>query len=128
MVSPEGHGKTVVILGAGVGGLTAAHELVRRGYQVEVYERNAEPGGIARSATEPDGEHNEVTWHAVAGGYNHLLRILGEIPAADGKGTVAEHLVPTHTIMYGRTGDKTFVDFGNSFIAVGSLMNPLIFR
>jgi uncharacterized protein with NAD-binding domain and iron-sulfur cluster len=66
MVSPEGHGKTVVILGAGVGGLTAAHELVRRGYRVEVYERNAEPGGIARSATEPDGEHNEVAWRAYA--------------------------------------------------------------
>ncbi len=128
MVSPEGHGKTVVILGAGVGGLTAAHELVRRGYRVEVYERNAEPGGIARSATEPDGEHNEVAWHAVAGGYNHLLRILGEIPATDGKGTVAEHLVPTHVIMYGRTGDKTFVDLGNSFITAGGVRKFLDLR
>ena len=128
MVSPEGHGKTVVILGAGVGGLTAAHELVRRGYRVEVYERNAEPGGIARSATEPDGEHNEAAWHAVAGGYNHLLRILGEIPAADGKGTVVEHLVPTQVIMYGRTGDKTFVDLGNSFITAGGVRKFLDLR
>src|SRR6187397_1134188 len=101
MVPPEGHGRTVIILGAGVGGLTAAHQLVRRGFRVEVYERNAEPGGIARSATEADGEHNEVTWHAVAGGYNHLLRLLGEIPAADGNGTVVDRLVPTQVLMYG---------------------------
>lgn len=119
--SPEGHGKTVIVLGAGVGGLTAAHELVKRGYRVEIYERNAEPGGIARSATEEDGEHNEVTWHAVAAGYNHLLRLLGEIPAADGKGMVAERLVPTKVLMYGRTGERTFTETGNSFITAGGL-------
>ena len=30
----------VVVLGGGVAGLSAAHELVERGFEVEVYERN----------------------------------------------------------------------------------------
>ena len=41
--------KRVVILGGGVGGLSAAHELVERGFEVEVFERKDLPGGKARS-------------------------------------------------------------------------------
>lgn len=39
----------VVILGGGVAGLSAAHELVERGFEVEVFERKPIPGGKARS-------------------------------------------------------------------------------
>lgn len=38
--------RKVAIFGAGVGGLTAAHEFVRRGYEVSVYERNDTAGGF----------------------------------------------------------------------------------
>lgn len=38
-------GKKVAVLGGGVAGLTAAHELVDRGFEVEVYEFKAIPGG-----------------------------------------------------------------------------------
>lgn len=41
--------KKVIILGGGVGGMSAAHELVERGFDVEVYERQGIPGGKARS-------------------------------------------------------------------------------
>ncbi|WP_203597082.1 FAD-dependent oxidoreductase [Actinomadura bangladeshensis] len=41
-------GRRVAVLGAGVAGLTAAHELIERGFEVEVYERTA-LGGKARS-------------------------------------------------------------------------------
>ncbi len=41
--------KKVIILGGGVGGMSAAHELVERGFDVEVYERQKIPGGKARS-------------------------------------------------------------------------------
>lgn len=40
-----GKNKTVVIIGAGVGGLTTAVYLAREGYNVSVYEKNASPGG-----------------------------------------------------------------------------------
>ncbi len=39
----------VIILGGGVGGMTAAHELVERGYEVEVYDLGDLPGGKAKS-------------------------------------------------------------------------------
>lgn len=43
--------KTVVVIGGGVAGLSAAHELVERGFEVRVYERQSVPGGKARSVT-----------------------------------------------------------------------------
>jgi protoporphyrinogen oxidase len=45
--------KTVVIIGAGPAGLTAAHELVTRGVPVTVLEQDGRVGGLAR--TEEDG-------------------------------------------------------------------------
>ena len=45
--------RTVAVFGAGVAGLTAAHELAERGYQVTVYERKA-LGGKARSIPVPN--------------------------------------------------------------------------
>ena len=41
--------KKVIILGGGVGGMSAAHELAERGFDVEVYEKQYIPGGKARS-------------------------------------------------------------------------------
>lgn len=46
-------GKSVAVFGAGIAGLTAAHELVDRGYSVTVYERKA-LGGKARSIPVPN--------------------------------------------------------------------------
>lgn len=43
----------VAIFGGGVAGMTAAHELAERGFQVELYERHDELGGKARSFTYP---------------------------------------------------------------------------
>jgi hypothetical protein len=48
--SPNGHrgrgcGRRVVVLGAGVGGLAAAHRLVESGYDVTVLEAQERPGG-----------------------------------------------------------------------------------
>ncbi len=45
----EAHGRHVAVVGAGPGGLAAAHELRLRGYQVTVYDAASEPGGILLS-------------------------------------------------------------------------------
>src|SRR4051794_11498385 len=42
---------TVIVIGGGVAGMSAAHELIERGYTVRVFERQALPGGKARSVT-----------------------------------------------------------------------------
>ena len=44
----ERTGKRVAIVGSGPAGLTAAHDLALRGYDVVVFEREAEPGGMLR--------------------------------------------------------------------------------
>jgi uncharacterized protein with NAD-binding domain and iron-sulfur cluster len=41
--------KEVAIFGGGIGGLSAAHELLERGFSVKIYERQSIPGGKARS-------------------------------------------------------------------------------
>jgi ferredoxin len=44
--------KSALVIGAGPTGLTAAHDLARRGYQVTVMDRNADPGGKLRGIEE----------------------------------------------------------------------------
>lgn len=61
----SGAPKRVVILGGGVAGMSAAHELIERGFEVEVYERKAIPGGKARSIDAvPGGGLFPASWYA----------------------------------------------------------------
>ncbi len=41
------HNKTVIVIGGGIGGLTAGSLLAKRGYQVRVYDQAIVPGGCA---------------------------------------------------------------------------------
>ena len=45
---PARSGKRVLVVGAGPSGLSAAYHLARRGHDVEVRDRGAEPGGMMR--------------------------------------------------------------------------------
>jgi 2,4-dienoyl-CoA reductase-like NADH-dependent reductase (Old Yellow Enzyme family)/thioredoxin reductase len=49
----DGAGKTVVIIGAGVAGLTAAELMAKRGYKTIVLEKSREVGGQMKLATAP---------------------------------------------------------------------------
>ncbi len=40
--------KSVAVVGSGPSGLTAAHDLARRGWKVTIYEKHNEPGGMLR--------------------------------------------------------------------------------
>ena len=51
---------TVAILGGGVAGLSAAHELAERGFAVTVYESSARFGGKARSYGVPRIGHRRA--------------------------------------------------------------------
>ena len=44
----------VLVLGGGVAGMTAAHELAERGFDVTVLEHRRIPGGKARSMPAPE--------------------------------------------------------------------------
>ncbi len=51
--SPKADAKTVAIIGAGPGGISAAYHLVRLGIKAEIYEAAPEAGGLLRSAIPP---------------------------------------------------------------------------
>ncbi len=100
----------VIILGGGIGGLSAAHELIERGFDVEVYEAQAIPGGKARSIPVPgsgkDGRKDlpgEHGFRFFPRFYKHVVDIMRRIPNGHGA-TVADNLVDTTRIQLCRFG------------------------
>lgn len=99
----------VVVLGGGMGGLSAAHELIERGFDVTVIERRA-LGGKARSIAIPGtgvggrpdlpGEHG---FRFFPGFYHHVPDTMRRIPLTGG-GTVHDNLVPASTTSFARAG------------------------
>jgi hypothetical protein len=77
--------KTVVIFGAGIAGLTVAHELSRLGYEVGIYESNADAGGFFRSARlqEDNNTPSEYSWHGFGPWYHNVYDIMKQIPFDD---------------------------------------------
>lgn len=110
--------KKVVILGGGIAGMSAAHELVERGFDVEVFERKSIPGGKARSLGATldtglvpfgggaagrapgapglplPGEHG---FRFFPGFYRHVIDTMARIPYAGG--SVADNLRDTSELM-----------------------------
>jgi len=101
----------VAVLGGGIGGLSAAHELAERGVDVTVYEAKERLGGKARSfpVSTPDGgtvpaEHG---FRFFPGFYRNLRETMGRIPVPGG-GTVADNLVHTdETLIAATEGRET---------------------
>ncbi|MFI5148938.1 MAG: FAD-dependent oxidoreductase [Bacteroidia bacterium] len=93
-------GKKVVILGGGVAGMSAAHELSERGFRVSVYELKPFCGGKARSmdvpgsgtATTPalPGEHGFRFFPRF---YQHLPDTMKRIPVSGNDNGVFDNLV-----------------------------------
>src|ERR1700752_291992 len=91
----------VIVIGGGVAGLTAAHELSDRGMAVTVYERRPDWGGKARSQPVPGsaiggrkplpGEHGFRFYPRF---YKHVIDLMQRIPVGDRR-SVADYLKPT---------------------------------
>lgn len=83
--------ETVAVFGAGIAGLSAAHELVRRGYTVAVYEAGPEAGGFFRSARLPRHRAmpSEYSWHGMGPWYHNVFDLMRQIPF-DETGSVYE--------------------------------------
>jgi len=89
----------VAIFGAGPGGLSAALELVERGFDVDLYEKGAFLGGKSRSETLAgsgiDGRKDlpiESGPHAYWGTYQHWNDTLSRVPTDAGDGSVLDNL------------------------------------
>jgi uncharacterized protein with NAD-binding domain and iron-sulfur cluster len=102
----------VIVLGGGVAGLTAAHELIERGFEVDVYDRQAVWGGKARSYGDPgtgtDGRKDLPAEHGFRffpGFYKHVTNTMSRI--RDGSGTVFDNLVPTTEVLIAQQSGPT---------------------
>jgi uncharacterized protein with NAD-binding domain and iron-sulfur cluster len=92
---------SVIVIGGGIAGLTAAHELSDRGAAVTVYERRADWGGKARSQPVAGtgtggrrplpGEHGFRFYPRF---YKHVIDTMQRIPVGGGR-SVADRLSPT---------------------------------
>lgn len=105
--------KRVLILGGGVGGLTAAHELSERGFSVTVLEHRNVTGGKARSYgvanTGTGGRKDLPAEHGFRffpGFYKHIPDTMSRIPSTVPGKTVADHLVEATKFLLARTGQK----------------------
>lgn len=97
--------KKVIILGGGVAGMSAAHELIERGFQVTVYEKKHIPGGKARSVPVPNsarpgnadlpGEHGFRFFPSF---YRHVTDTMKRIPFGKNPRGVYDNLVGTTRI------------------------------
>jgi len=117
----------VIVLGGGVAGMSAAHELIERGFEVVVLERRNVPGGKARSLPVID-DGQGTSGHQVAdrgagslfhklagehgfrffpGFYKHIIETMRRTPSFDGR-TVADHLVPTTRVGFTQYGKPPF--------------------
>lgn len=125
--------KKVIVIGGGVAGLTAAHELQERGFKVVVYERNTVVGGKARSfRVEPLPDNDlrlgpypglsnaypskdiiglpaEHGFQFFPGFYKHLADTLSRIPwSGDQSRHIIENLVNVERDAYAQTGKPFF--------------------
>src|SRR5829696_5589770 len=97
---------SVAVLGGGVAGLSAAHELVERGFDVTVLEARELAGGKARSMPVPssgtDGRRDLPAEHGFRffpGFYRHLPDTMRRIPVPGQAEGVAGNLVAAERVL-----------------------------
>jgi uncharacterized protein with NAD-binding domain and iron-sulfur cluster len=111
----------VIIAGGGVAGMSAAHELIDRGFAVEVYEQQpVYVGGKARSTGVPGtaapgkkplpGEHG---FRFFPGFYKHITDTMKRIPFEGNQRGVYDNLVATKRIAMGREGMNEIINLVN---------------
>lgn len=94
----DGHGRTAVVVGAGPAGLTAAKNLLERGFKVTLFEKNDHPGGQVDAAS-AYGNKAKLHW-CVDDLYTAVKKLGAEIRL--GKAVTAEEIIalrPSATVI-----------------------------
>jgi protoporphyrinogen oxidase len=77
-------GKSIVIVGAGIGGMSAAYDLARDGNKVTIYEASQQVGGLASGFKEPHWDWSvEKFYHHWFASDNHMLGLIDELGWSD---------------------------------------------
>ena len=102
--------KSIVIFGAGIAGLSAAHELSQLGYSVSVYEALDQPGGFFRSSRlSQNNMPTEYSWHGMGPWYHNTFDLMQHIPFNE-KGSIYD-LALSRSIDFGIFPDTDKAQF-----------------
>ena len=72
--------KSVAIVGAGIGGMAAAYDLVQAGHQVTIFEKDNHVGGLASGVKEPHWDWSvEKYYHHWFATDQHMLGLIDEL-------------------------------------------------
>lgn len=128
--------KKVIVLGGGVAGMSAAHELAERGFQVTVYEKKKIPGGKARSVPVPNtgkdgrpdlpGEHGFRFFPSF---YRHVTDTMKRIPFPGNPQGVFGNLTATTRIevtQFKEKGILMLAQFPRSFSELIILLKSIV--
>jgi oxygen-dependent protoporphyrinogen oxidase len=108
-VASESQNADVLVVGAGIAGLTAAHHLREQGRDVVVLEADAVPGGRVRTE-EWDGCHIELGGVYMAARYDELMRLTAELGLED----ELRDLPNAFRTAVRRDGDWSYADYAHT--------------
>lgn len=70
----------IAIVGAGIGGMSAAWDLIKAGHEVEIFEAAGHPGGLAAGFKEPEWEWSvEKFYHHWFTSDVHMMQLIDEL-------------------------------------------------
>lgn len=94
---PQDRPTAIIVVGVGIAGLTAAYTLQKRGFKVEVLERESTPGGRMRSETHGDYVIERGA-QFIASSYRNMLALAAELgiddliePLGDTRNAILKH-------------------------------------
>ena len=70
----------IIIFGGGISGLTLSHELIKKGFNILIVEKDNMFGGMARSNVEINNLPSEHSWRGYAPFYKNTFQLIKEIP------------------------------------------------
>jgi len=73
----------ILVFGAGISGLTISQELLEKGFEVILIEKDYNVGGMAKSRREDNGVPSEHSWRGFAPFYTNTFEIMKRIPDED---------------------------------------------
>ncbi|MPY26578.1 NAD(P)/FAD-dependent oxidoreductase [Shewanella sp. YLB-07] len=104
----------IAVIGAGISGLTIAHQCIKQGYRVSVYEKESSAGGKCIGHV-IDGKVHELTHRQIFSKNKCLLSLLKDIPTETG--TCLDHIHPQNKVQFHWAKTDKTMQFQRSYFS-----------